>query len=121
MPALGIAMRLAAGLVGMAMLGACALTPEADPLLRSDPHVAQLFNVLRSARAEGGGLAKIDMAKFDAQLRDMGRAHAIEWEIDQPPAERMILKTGHKALADAQGHPEILNSLDAFNRAIGAW
>src|SRR5262249_8750100 len=103
--------------------GACVSAPEADPLLRSDPHVAQLFNVLRAARAEGGadGLGKIDMAKFDAQLRDMGRAHAIEWEIDQAPPERMILKTGHKALADAQGHPEILNSLDALNRAIGAW
>ena len=90
---------------------------EAAPLERSDPHVAQLFNVLRSARAGGG---PVDMDKLDAQLRDMGRAHAIEWEIDQPPAERMMLETGRKALADAERQPEILASLEAFNRAIGA-
>jgi hypothetical protein len=102
----------------VAALGACASTPEADPLLRSDPHVAQLFNVLRATRAAG---EPVDMAKLDAQLRDMGRAHAIEWEIEQRAAEAMILRTGHKAWASAQRNPEILASLEAFNRAIGAW
>jgi hypothetical protein len=99
-------------------LGACVHTQEADPLLRSDPHVAQLFNVLRATRAAG---EPVDMVKLDAQLRDMGRAHAIEWEIEQPAAEAMILRTGHKALADARRNPDILASLEAFNRAIGAW
>jgi hypothetical protein len=112
-------MRFAVVLAMAAALGAgCVSAPEADPLLRSDPHVAQLFNVLRATRAAG---EPVDMDKLDAQLRDMGRAHAIEWEIDQAPAERMILRTGHKAWADAKQKPEILNSLDAFNRAIGAW
>ena len=111
-------MRFGTGLLTALALAACAHTGEADPLPRSDPHVAQLFNILRATRAEG---EPVDMAKLDAQLRDMGRAHAIEWEIDQPSAERMILKTGHKAWADARRQPDILNSLDAFNRAIGAW
>jgi hypothetical protein len=99
-------------------LSGCATGPVADPLLRSDPHVAELFNILRSTRAAG---EPVDMVKLNAQLRDMGRAHAIEWEIEQPAAEAMILRTGHKALADARRHPEILASLEAFNRAIGAW
>lgn len=111
-------MRVVAGFLIAAALSACVSAPEADPLLRSDPHVAQLFNILRATRAEG---EPADMAKLDAQLLDMGRAHAIEWEIEQAPAERMMLRTGHKAWADAQRQPEILNSIEAFNRAIGAW
>jgi hypothetical protein len=73
-----------------------------------------MFNLLRRAHADG------DMAKLDASLRDMGRAHAIEWGIDQAASERMILETAHKAWMDAQQHPENLASLEAFNRSIGA-
>ena len=110
--------RILGTIVLIATLGACVHTQEADPLLRSDPHVAQLFNILRATRGAG---EPVDMAKLDAKLRDMGRAHAIEWEIEQPGAEAMMLRTGHKAWSDAQNHPEILASLEAFNRAIGAW
>ncbi len=49
---------------------------EADPLNRSDPHVAQLFHILRRARADGD---KLDMTKLQATLKDVGRAHAIEY------------------------------------------
>ncbi len=111
-------MRVLPGLVALVLLGGCITAPEADPLLRSDPHVAQLFNVLRATRGVG---EPVDMTKLDAQLRDMGRAHAIEWEIDQAPAEAMMLRTGHQVWAEAQRRPEILASLEAFNRAIGAW
>jgi hypothetical protein len=99
-------------------LVACAHVAQADPLLRSDPHVAEMFNVLRALRAEG---AAPDMTRLDARLREMGRAHAVEWDADAAPAERMMLRTGHQAWASAQTHPEILNSLEAFNRSIGAW
>jgi hypothetical protein len=90
----------------------------ADPLNRADPHVAQLFNILRGARAVGD---KLDMAKLQATLKDIGRAHAIEYEIDQAASEKMIEQTAHKAWMAAQQHPENLNSLEAFNKSIGAW
>jgi hypothetical protein len=91
---------------------------EADPLNRADPHVAQLFNILRRARAEGD---KLDMTKLQASLKDVGRAHAIEYEIDPAASEQMIMATAHKAWMAAQQHPENLNSLEAFNTSIGAW
>jgi hypothetical protein len=90
----------------------------ADPLNRADPHVAQLFNILRRARAEGD---KLDMAKLRATLKDVARAHAIEYEIDPAASEKMIEQTAHKAWMAAQQHPENLNSLEAFNKSIGAW
>jgi len=110
---------LLAGLV-LALGAGCAGMPgaQADPLNREDPHVAQLFNILRQARGQGDQLI---MAQLDAKLRDVGRAHAIEYEIDQAASEQMILQTAHKAWVAAQKEPEILNSLDAFNKAIGAW
>jgi hypothetical protein len=106
-------MQWRAWLIAITLVSACA-TPHAPPLERSDPHVAQMFNLLRRARADG------DMDKLDAALRDMGRAHAIEWGIDQAASEKMILATAHKALLAAEEHPENLASLDAFNRSIGA-
>jgi len=90
---------------------------KAAPLDRADPHVAQLFNLLRQARGQGD---KLDMAKLQAALKDVGRAHAIEYEIDQAASEEMIMQTAHNAWMAAQGHPENLNSLDAFNKSIGA-
>ncbi|HEV7693990.1 MAG TPA: hypothetical protein VGO52_24365 [Hyphomonadaceae bacterium] len=90
---------------------------KAAPLDRADPHVAQLFNLLRQARGQGD---KVDMAKLQAALADVGRAHAIEYEIDQAASEEMIMQTAHNAWMAAQAHPENLNSLDAFNKSIGA-
>ena len=89
----------------------------AAPLDRADPHVAQLFNLLRQARGQGD---KVDMGKLQAALKDVGRAHAIEYEIDQAASEEMIMQTAHNAWMAAQAHPENLNSLDAFNKSIGA-
>jgi hypothetical protein len=90
---------------------------EAEPLDRADPHVAQLFNILRVARAQGD---KLDMVKLEASLRDVGRAHAIEYEIDQAASEKMILQTAHNAWMAAVQNPASLASLDAFNKSIGA-
>jgi hypothetical protein len=90
---------------------------KAAPLDRADPHVAQLFNLLRQARGQGD---KMDMGKLQAALKDVGRAHAIEYEIDPAASEEMIMQTAHNAWAAAQAHPENLNSLDAFNKSIGA-
>lgn len=100
-------------MIAVALASGC-VTQPAPPLERSDPHVAQMFNLLRRARADG------DMDKLDAALRDMGRAHAIEWDIDQAASEKMMLATAHQALLAARQHPENLASLDAFNRSIGA-
>ena len=112
-------MRRLAALTALMLCAGCALTsPQAEPLERSDPHVAELFNVLRATRGAGG---PVDMDKLDARLREMGRAHAVEWESEPAPAEAMMLRTGHEALDAARTNPEILDSLDAFNRAIGAW
>ena len=110
--------RLLAGL-GLALCVGCAgmAGSQADPLNREDPHVAQLFNILRQARGQG---AALDMDQLDAKLRDVGRAHAIEYEIDQMASEHMILQTAHKVWAAAQKQPQVLNSLEAFNKAIGA-
>jgi hypothetical protein len=90
---------------------------KAAPLDRADPHVAQLFNLLRQARGQGD---KMDMGKLQAALKDVARAHAIEYEIDPAASEEMIMQTAHNAWAAAQAHPENLNSLDAFNKSIGA-
>lgn len=113
------ARHLLAGIV-LALGAACSTLPDSagvQPLDREDPHVAQLFNILRQARGRG---AELDMVWLDAKLRDVGRAHAIEYEIDQAASEQMILQTAHKAWAAAKAHPEILNSLEAFNKTIDA-
>lgn len=89
----------------------------AAPLDRADPHVAQLFNILRRARADGD---KIDMARLQEKVRDVGRAHAIEYGIDEAASEEMILQTAHKAWMAAMQHPENLASLEAFSKSIGA-
>ena len=94
-----------------------ATASQAAPLDRADPHVAQLFNILRNARAQGPAL---DMARLQAKLRDVARAHAIEYEIDPAASEQMIMMTAHNAWAAAQAHPENLESLDDFNTSIGA-
>ncbi|OYX50075.1 MAG: hypothetical protein B7Y90_05180 [Alphaproteobacteria bacterium 32-64-14] len=112
-------MRSPAALAALMLCAGCALPPpQAEPLERSDPHVAELFNVLRATLGAGD---PVDMDKLEFRLREMGRAHAVEWESEQALAEAMMLHTGREALAAARTHPEILDSLDAFNRAIGAW
>jgi hypothetical protein len=103
--------------VSAAQTGDSQVKNGATPLDRADPHVAQLFNLLRQARGQGD---KMDMGKLQAALKDVGRAHAIEYEIDPAASEEMILQTAHKAWMAAQEHPENLNSLDAFNKSIGA-
>ena len=60
-------MRRLAALTALMLCAGCALTsPQAEPLERSDPHVAELFNVLRATRGAGG---PVDMDKLDALIR----------------------------------------------------
>jgi hypothetical protein len=76
---------------------------------KDDPHVKQLYEVLKAAHQPG---AKVDREKASQQVRAIARDYAVKTGADPAAAEEHVMELVHNIMLKAT--PESFASLDAF-------
>jgi hypothetical protein len=82
---------------------------------RSDPHVAQLYTLLKAAHAPGA-----DHAALTAQLNAIADAHAAEVHGDPAEMRTHVMQVAHNAMMAAQRDPHVMDTVDTFYAALHA-
>jgi hypothetical protein len=86
-----------------------ATTAQISPPAKDDPHVKQLYDVLKAAHQPG---ANVDREKASQQVRAIARDYAAKTGADPAAAEEHVMQIVHDIMLKAT--PESFATLDAF-------